>query len=167
MQSLFDTIWGICYGPNRTLNHSSPWEPIRIWSAFSNRHCDQFSQTHQNQWQKVKNCRKKICTMLANGLSLASALHTWSRYRIHRTRNPNAVTKLSHQICVHYCKKSTVQCCVWKNAPNSGKYPKEKIYVDILPNIWGHIASTKYMYNIHGDRLPIQNICTTYMGTDC
>jgi hypothetical protein len=23
------------------------------------------------------------------------------------------------------------------------------------------------MYNIHGDRLPIQNICTTYMGTDC
>jgi hypothetical protein len=42
--------------------------------------------------------------MLADALSVASALHTLSRYRIHRTGIPNAVTQLSHQRCVHYCK---------------------------------------------------------------
>jgi hypothetical protein len=42
-----------------------------------------------------------------------------------------------------------------------------QMYGDILPNIWGHVANTKYMYNIYGDGLPIQNICTTYMGTAC
>ncbi len=40
-------------------------------------------------------------------------------------------------------------------------------YGDILPNIWGHVANTKYMCNIHGDRLPIQNRCSACTGTDC
>ncbi len=31
-----------------------------------------------------------------------------------------------------------------------------QIHGDALPNIWGHIANTKYMYNIYGDRLLIQ-----------
>jgi hypothetical protein len=31
-----------------------------------------------------------------------------------------------------------------------------QIHGDILPNIWGHVANTKYMYNIYGDRLLIQ-----------
>ena len=41
-------------------------------------------------------------------------------------------------------------------------------------NIWGHIAKhmgTCCQYKIYvqhtWDRLPTQNICTTYMGTDC
>jgi hypothetical protein len=45
---------------------------------------------------------------------------------------------------------------VWKKAPNNRKYLKDKIHGDILPNIWGHIANTIYMYNIFGDRLRIQ-----------
>jgi hypothetical protein len=39
------------------------------------------------------------------------------------------------------------------------KYPKYKIYGDILPNIWGHIAKymgTSCQYKIYGDRLLIQ-----------
>jgi hypothetical protein len=103
-RSPFDTIWGMCYGSYRTLDRSSPWEPVQIWSALSNRHWDQSSRTHQNWWQKVKNCCKKICAMLANALSVASALCTWPWYRIHRTRIPNAVTKFPYQRCVHYCK---------------------------------------------------------------
>jgi hypothetical protein len=31
-----------------------------------------------------------------------------------------------------------------------------QIHGDTLPNIWGHIANTKYMYNIYGDRLLMQ-----------
>jgi hypothetical protein len=31
-----------------------------------------------------------------------------------------------------------------------------------LPNIWGHIANTKYMYNIYGDRLPIKKMYNIY-----
>ncbi len=127
MRSLFDTIWRMCYWSNRTLDHSSPWEPIWIQSTHSNRHSDLFSWTHQNWWQKIKECSKKICAMLADALSGASALRTRSRYRIHRTRISNAVTTLSQQRCVYYCKKSTVQCCVWKNAPNSGKCYKNTI----------------------------------------
>jgi hypothetical protein len=31
-----------------------------------------------------------------------------------------------------------------------------QMHGDTLPNIWGHVANTKYMYNIHGDRLLLQ-----------
>jgi hypothetical protein len=43
------------------------------------------------------------------------------------------------------------------------KYPK-----DILPNSRGHVAKYMGTYcQIYGDTLPTQNICATYMGTDC
>jgi hypothetical protein len=29
-----------------------------------------------------------------------------------------------------------------------------QIHGDTLPNKWGHVANTKYMYNTYGDRLP-------------
>jgi hypothetical protein len=31
-----------------------------------------------------------------------------------------------------------------------------QIHGEKLPNIWGHVANTKYMYNIYGDILPMQ-----------
>ena len=31
-----------------------------------------------------------------------------------------------------------------------------QIHGETLPNIWGHVANTKYMYNIYGDRLLLQ-----------
>jgi hypothetical protein len=31
-----------------------------------------------------------------------------------------------------------------------------QIHGETLPNIWGHVANTKYMVNIHGDRLLLQ-----------
>ncbi len=135
MWSSINPIWGMCYRFMRTMDSPHLWKTLPIHGTHSNRHCDKLSWTNQNWQQKIKYCSKKIGVMLASTLSVASTLCTWSRYRIYRARISNSVTKLSHQRCVHNCKKSTVQCCVWKNASNSRKCSK---------NITTWQPSTKY-----------------------
>ena len=44
--------------------------------------------------------------MLADTLSVATMLHTWPWWRIHRSRVPKAITELSHQRCLYYSKKT-------------------------------------------------------------
>ncbi len=95
----------MCYRFNRTMGSPSSWKTLWTHGTHSNRHCDKLGWTNQNWQQRVKYCSKKICAMLANTLSVASTLCTWSRYRIYRTRISNSVAKLSHQRCVHNCKK--------------------------------------------------------------
>ncbi len=111
----------MCRRSNRTMDSSSLWKTLWIHGTHSNRHCDKLSWTNQNWQQRVKYCSEKICAMLANMLSVASTLYTWSMHRIYWTRILDSVTKLSHQRCVHNCKESTVQRCVWKDASNNRK----------------------------------------------
>ncbi len=77
-----------------------------------------------------------MCAFLANTISMAATLYTWSLRRICRTRVRNPITELSHQICVHYCQESLIQCHVQKNAPNSRKHPKEIVTWRATPIHW-------------------------------
>ena len=47
---------------------------------------------------------RKFFTMLVDTLFVATTLHTWPWWRIHRSRIPNTITELSHQRCLYYSK---------------------------------------------------------------
>ena len=95
--------------------------------------------------------------MLANGLPMADPGTEFT--------GPEFQTLLQNchirDVCI--TAKNPQSNAVCERMIHNRKYPK-----DTLPNVWGHIAKYMETYcQTYGDALPIQNICTKYMGTDC
>ncbi len=63
-----------------------------------------------------------------------------------------------------------LQNCHIRDVCTTAKNPQSNAVCERMHQTIGNILRTKYMgtyCQTYGDTLPIQNICTTYMGTDC
>ncbi len=148
----------MCYGSYRTLDRSSPWKPVWIQSIHSNRHCDQFSQTHQIDDKRSKTVARKFAQCWPTR-------YPWPQHCIHDPGTefigPEFQTLLQNchirDVCTTAKNSQSYAVCERMNQ-TIGNILRTycQIHRDTLPNTWGHIA--KHMGTRCQHKIYVQHI---------